>query len=93
MCFSKEDSFKKLIARHDEYLNTCTAFGPETISLHTRAIQQILMHMAGKELMRSLSGSAVCKMIREMDREEPPGFLQARKATLSELFKESNSSL
>lgn len=83
VCFSKDDSFKKLIAHYEDYLKTCTALGRESISFHTRSVQQILVHMTGQELVRSLSGSAVCKMLREMDREEPPGFLQSKKETHS----------
>lgn len=81
---SKHDGLKDLLKYLKEYLKHCTVLGRGSITFHIRAVQNILVYMTGDEFIPTLSGSGVCKIIRDMDRDdEPRGFLTLRKATHS----------
>ena len=75
---SNRDGLKQLRKDYDKYLWKCTALAGAPIKFATKTLPNIIMHMTGEEVLPTLSALAVCKILRDMDREDPPVFLPSK---------------
>ena len=83
---SKQDGLKQLLTDYEAYLKRCTALAPASVAFAVKTLQNRVMHMTGEELLPLLSASAVSKLLRDMDAEDPPGFLPLKMPTYSSFY-------
>lgn len=82
---SANDGLKDLLTDYEAYLQKCTALSKPSVQFHVKALQNI-MYMTGEELLPSLSASAVCRMLQDMDRQDPPGYLPSKQQAHSSCY-------
>lgn len=84
---SLTDGIKSFLNHFEKYLRLCTTHTDSTTRAQRRMVNNVLTHMVQNEVLTTLSGSAICKLLVKIDDTEPLGFLPSKREMFSVGYK------